>query len=225
VIVVVGALAWRPAEPQGPAGRACGVALAAAGRGARVELVGRVGEDFAGDALMLALTRSGVGHAAVLRDPARATPIVMPAGHDEAELSPLADELPVPRRPAVDAPRLEAADVDLAIRYLGDVGVLVVADDVPPGVLAAAAEAGQFSGSRLVALLDPGSQRAGSLPPDLPPDVTLLVAPDDASGEASGAFESLVGAFAAALDGGAAHAEAFAAATGDAGWEALAAPG
>ena len=45
--------------------------MAAAAPRAAVEIVGRVGDDPDGDALMIALARAGVGHVAVLRDPAR----------------------------------------------------------------------------------------------------------------------------------------------------------
>ncbi len=77
MIVVVGGLAWRDGVPPGPGGRACEVALAAAGAGAAVEVVGRAGDDPAGDALMLALASAGIGHVAVLRDVA-ATPVLSP---------------------------------------------------------------------------------------------------------------------------------------------------
>ena len=70
MIVVVGTPAWRPTEPAAPAGLACGIALAAAAHGAAVELVGRTGDDPAGDALLIALAHAGVGHVARLRDPA-----------------------------------------------------------------------------------------------------------------------------------------------------------
>ncbi len=82
MIVVVGNPVWRAAEPAGPAGRACDIAVEAARRGTSVELVGRTGDDPAGDALLLALGRAGVGHVAMLRDPSRATPIAAPAAED-----------------------------------------------------------------------------------------------------------------------------------------------
>ena len=87
VIVVVGTPAWRAAEPAGPDGRACRVALAAAERGAAVELIGRAGDDPAGDAMLLALARAHVGHVALLRDPARPTPILAAATDDELSVT------------------------------------------------------------------------------------------------------------------------------------------
>jgi hypothetical protein len=224
VIVVVGTPAWRPTEPAGPAGRACAVALAAAAHGARVELVGRAGDDAVGDALLVALSASGVGHAAVLRDPARPTPVVPSPEPGDVATSPLEDDGAAASAGVLDAlatgPRLEAADVALAMRYLDPTGVLVVTDDVPVDALAAAVEAGRFAGMRLVALLAPGARSPGGVPAGLPPDATVLAAPDgDADG---GAFEAMVGAYAAALDLGATPEEAFASATAGAGWEALA---
>ncbi len=228
MIVVVGNLAWRAAPPTAPAGRACGVAVAAARRGARVELVGRAGDDRAGDALLLALATAGVGHAAVLRDPARATMVAEPAtapgdGDDDDAASPLSEAAPaaVPAAGTGLAPTLEGADVALAIRYLDPSGVLVVTDDVPLDVLAAAVEAGRFAGTRLVVLLPAVGCAPGAMPAGLPDDATVLAAPDP-DDEGADAFDALVGAYAAAIDGGASPADAFAAATGDTGWEALA---
>ena len=57
------------------AGLAALTAIELAAKGASVELIGRVGNDAAGDAVVLALGRAGVGHAALLRDAARSTPI------------------------------------------------------------------------------------------------------------------------------------------------------
>ena len=227
MIVVIGSPAWRTAPAPAPAGRACGIALAAAARGARVELVGRVGEDPVGEALLIALANAGVGHAAILRDPTRPTPRLEPAApaeDDEASL--FADPAPVvaPAHGALGGSaglRLDGADIDLAIKYLEPSGVLVVTDDVPPDVLAAAVEAGGYAQMRLVVLLAPGGLGARSLPAGIPADATVLAAPDD--GDDAGAFEALVGAYAAALDGGADPADAFTEAQGATGWEPAAA--
>jgi sugar/nucleoside kinase (ribokinase family) len=219
MIAVVGSLAWRAAAPAGPAGRGCAIALAATARGARVEVVGRAGDDPDGDALMLALARAGVGHAAVLRDPVRSTPVVVPAPDeaDEAALS-VHDRPPGPGAMPAPGPRLDPADVALALRYLDSYAVLVLADDVLRDAVTAAVEAAAFAGARLVVLVAPGEP----VPLDLPPDATVLAAPDGVDAAETGAFEALVGAYAAALDRGATPEEAFSAATGDTGWEALA---
>jgi hypothetical protein len=194
-------------------------------QGARVEVVGRVGEDPAGEALLIALSNAGVGHAAVLRDPTRPTLVLEPPPAAQAEdddASPFAD--PVPAAASSTAalaswagPRLEGADVDLALKYLEPSGVLVVTDDVPSDALAAAVAASGYATLRLVVLLAPGGLAARSLPAGLPADATVLAAPDD--GDDEGAFEALIGAYAAALDGGADPAAAFAAAQGGTGWE------
>jgi sugar/nucleoside kinase (ribokinase family) len=210
MIVVLGSLAWREAPAPTPAGRAPEIAMAAAARGARTEIVGRVGDDRAGDALVIALGVAGVGHAAVLRDPVHATPMLAsPAPDDDPD--PFADELPAP--PATGGgPRLEPADITLGLSYLTSFGVLVVADDVPASALPACVAGAQFSGAHLVVLLPPGRRP----PAALPEDATVLVAPDVAD---DGAFAALVGAYAAAVDAGEEPAAAFRIATGAVGWE------
>ncbi len=184
-----------------------------------------MGEDAAGDSLLLALTRAGVGHAAVLRDPARPTlrvePVAVGAAGDDDLPSPLADpdRVASPSAAASGGPRLEAADIDLAIRYLEPSGVLVVTDDVSSEVLAAAVASSGYAGMPLVVLVSPGALAARTVPAGLPEDATVLAAPEGDGG----AFEALVAAYAAALDGGSDPAAAFAAAQGGTGWEAAAA--
>lgn len=211
MIVVVGAPAWRAAEPSGPAGRACDVAIAAAARGTRVELIGRVGNDPQGDALLAALSQAGVGHAAMLRDPVRATPVMEPPPADESLLGSGGVEVLVI---ADGHPRLEHADVALGLSYVDAYTVVVVSDDVPAMALPAAVEAAAFAGAQLVVLVPPGY-----VAPELvPADATVLAAPDEAD---DGEFAKVVGEYAAGLDRGMRPAEAFAVATGAAGWQAL----
>jgi sugar/nucleoside kinase (ribokinase family) len=194
VIVVVGSLAWRAAEPAGPAGRTCGIALAAAARGATVEVVGRAGDDPAGDALVIDLARAGVGHAAVLRDPARPTPVVTEILADEAA-EPFADE-DAPTAVAVPpGPRLEPADVALGLAYLTSFGVLVVADDAPPDVIPVCIERAAFAGAHLVILVPDGTPP----PDDLPATAMVLAAPADGG---SGAIGRTIGDYAAHVDAG-----------------------
>ena len=220
MIVVLGIPALRLTPSAAPAGRACGIALAAAARGARVELVGRIGEDAAGEALVVALSRAGIGHAALLRDPARPTPVLASVAAQDDDESPFADPVTPSSPVAPGAPRLDGADIDLAIRYLEPSGVLVATDEVPADALASALRAAAYAGLRPVVLVAP-SAVARALPPGLPGDATVLAAPD-ADGDA-GAFEALVGAYAAALDAGASPAEAFESAQGATGWEPAAA--
>ena len=79
MIVVVGSPI---AEPVGPAIRAGGlgadIARRATASGAAVQIVGRVGEDAAGDEVLLSLAAAGIGHVAVLREPGRPTPAAPP---------------------------------------------------------------------------------------------------------------------------------------------------
>jgi sugar/nucleoside kinase (ribokinase family) len=211
MITVVGIPAWREGEPAGPAGRACDIAIAAAARGARVELVGRAGDDPAGDRLLLALARAGVGHAALLRDPSQPTPRIAAPPQPDA-VDPAIDMDVDPEPVADQAPRLEPEDVELGLRYLTDFSVLVVTDDVPRDALAVAVESAAFAGARLVVLVPSGD----SPPEEMPADGTVLAAPDSPD---DGEFGALVGAYAAALDGGMEPADAFRAATGAGGWE------
>jgi hypothetical protein len=215
MIVVVGMPAWRAADPQAPAGRACAIALAAASHGAAVELVGRAGDDPVGDALMIGLSKAGVGHVAMLRDPVRRTPILDLGEPERAVPSVTGDDLPAEAVPALDdAPSLEPADVALGLQYLTTFSVLVVTDDTPQGVLPVALEAASFADAHLVLLL-----AANALPPEgLPSAATVLAAPAD---DPDGAFAGLVGAYAAALDAGVPPAEAFEGALAR-GWETLA---
>jgi hypothetical protein len=212
VIVVVGTPAWREADPSSPVGRACEIGLAAAGRGAAVEIVGRVGDDRAGDSLLIALARAGVGHAAVLRDPVVSTPIMAPS----QDLDPVDDLLAdVPGAAAQDiagGPRLEPADVALGLSYLTAFGVLVVTDDAPAEVVPACVAGAAFTGAHLVILV-PADR---PLPGGLPADAVVLIAPGDPT---DAAFGAVVGSYAAAVDGGEDPALAFRAATRSAGWE------
>jgi hypothetical protein len=135
MIVVVGL----PVYADGPDGEECAgglaveVAAAARRRGGTVELVGKVGNDGAGDAVVVALGRLGIGHAALLRDVARPTP-VLTATQLEESVDSAAEEhaeepqsLLLPVDPAA-RPALEAADVELALRFLPEASVIVLAD-------------------------------------------------------------------------------------------------
>jgi hypothetical protein len=222
MIVVVGVPAWR-SEPAGPAGRAAAVALAAASHGGSVELVGRVGDDDPGDRLLLELSRAGVGHAAVLRDPARATPVLpdlaglAPAAADDAQPSALADDEPSPPGDVLPAgaPILEAGDLSLGLRYITDYDVLVVTDGLAADALPVAIEAASYASAHLVVVIPADMP----LPESIPEEATVLSAPP---GDPGGTFAEIVGAYAAALDRGESPAEAFGSAMGDADWESAA---
>lgn len=167
--------------------RAGRVAAAAATAGATVELVGSVTDDGAGDATITELGRTGIGHAALLR------------------------------MPTTGEPRLDAADIELGMRYVNDCRVLVVADELDGAALAAAVDGATYHRAHLVI--------AGTLPasaaPILPDDATVLAAP----GGDDGAFAELVGRYAAQLDAGRAAADAWHDAIAATGWEEAAAEG
>ena len=186
-------------DPDGvrPAGLAVEIARAAAAAGRGVELVGSIGDDPVGDAVVLGLDRAEVGHAALLRDPAAPTP---GAG----------DRSPAGVRP----PRLERADVELGLGYIVDYEVLVIAEPLPPDVEAAALDAAAFRGASVVAVVAPG----GPVSSRLAGMATVLEAPSGASV----AFAQAVGRFAAGLDAGAEPRDALATAVRATGWEASA---
>lgn len=202
MIVVVGNPIGRAAELGGGVdGTAARAAIAAARAGADVQLVGKTGEDPLGDEVLIALAAAGVGHVAMLRDPDHPTPLTVP--EDEAA-SPAAmlegDDEPgvavVPADPA-RRPALDAADVELALRYLPDQRVIVVAEPQTDAVVAAVAEAADYAGARLVVVASASSQRpAGALVVEAPAD------------DRDGMFGALLGELAVLLDSGASPDEA-----------------
>jgi hypothetical protein len=234
MIVVIGLPAYVESDDEGEAGGlAADVAVAAHGAGSAVELVGKIGDDAAGDAVVLALGRAGVGHAALLRDPGRPTPLLAaepeaePAAAEGAQSGTAEREAterePTDAEPTAPArlyplepderPQLEAGDVALGLQYLNQAAVVVVAEPLAVAALAAVVDGAAFAGAQLVAVVP-----AGAGPADLPPQATVLEAPpaDD------GSFARLVGTFAAGLDRGVPPAEAFAGAVEASGWEPLA---
>jgi sugar/nucleoside kinase (ribokinase family) len=212
VIVVVGSPAGRIVEGRITlAGMAGETARAAAATGAEVQLVGRVGGDPAADALLLALAAAGVGHVAVLRDPARPTPVEGEAvgdGSDDIDPVDTGAEPTAPQNPPIE---LDAGDVDLGLRYLTEFAVLVVAPPATADVLRMAVDGARWASAGLILVVD------AEAPPDLalPPDAIVLEAPED---DPDGAFATVVGRLAAALDGGAAADAAFAQVVESAGW-------
>lgn len=103
---------------------------------------------------------------------------------------------------------LDAADVDLALRYLADVRVVVTVSLDDP-VVVSAAERATWAGASLVAIGGRGSQGDGQAPP-LPEDAIVLEAP---ASDPDGTFAGFVGTLAARLDAGATPADAWAATT------------
>lgn len=206
MIVVIGALGLRGTiDEPAPDGLAPEIAAAAAAAGARVELISKAGDDPAGDAVLIALARAGVGHVATLRDPARLTPV-----------RPLLVEPTDPADPAIDAavdlatndetasspgapasgdpePTLDAADVSLALRYLTDFEVLVAVHPLPE-LLAEAVAAAGWAGARLVVVVAQETDVPAGVPADA---LVVAAATDDAEG-----VGARIGRYAAALSRG-----------------------
>jgi hypothetical protein len=177
------------ASGRGAAGLGVDIALAAATAGARVELVGKVGDDPAGDAIAVELERAGVGHAALLREPAARTPV-----HGVDPVLPLG-----------------LADVELALRYLPDFRVIVAADALPEPVAGAVAEAARYGGAHRVLI-------GGLATEDEGVTQLVAPSPGDGAARNT-AFGAFVGRYASFLDAGNAPADAFATAARDVGWE------
>jgi hypothetical protein len=238
VIVLVGSpVAQRSGNGILAGGLSADIARLAAAAGASVQIVGRVGEDPAGDVVLLALAASDVGHVAVLREPGRPTPIVdPPAGHaagPEASADPdgaalgaavlddvdLTDGDGVAEDGADPGPPLaglsvDADDLELALRYVPDYRVLVVAADLDPAAFESVAAAVAWSGADLVVLLADGPAT-----PTLPDAATVFLRP---ATDPDGAFAAMVAGYAVALDQGDEPGDAFAAAQRSGGWAAVA---
>jgi hypothetical protein len=120
------------------------------------------------------LTEAGIGHVATLRQPA--------------------GSLPAP---------LDAADLQLALRYLSDVSTVVVVGLHDAGSFAVAADAAGWGQGALVVVVPAGS----AAPTGLPETSVVIEAP---SSDPDGAFGTVVGTFAAGLDSGIDPAVAFA---------------
>ena len=218
MIVVVGSPVGRLAGGLIVAGgTASRVALAAAAAGRSVQLVGKTGDDPTADGVLLDLARGGVGHVALLRDPARATPLETPTDLDVGpdDLADPDTTAPVAAGLSVDVPAagptLEGADVDLGLRYLTEFAVVVLAEPATTDVVGIAAEAARWSEARLILAVRAGE----SVPDDLPADAIVFEAPED---DPDGVFATLVGGFAAALDDGTEPGEAFRASIASDGW-------
>ena len=219
MIVVVGSPAGRQSV-RGiiAAGVAATIARVAAAAGAEVQLVGKVGEGAVGDAVLLSLAHEKVGHVAVLRDASAAAPLKSDGMESEAVLDPIdgdsgAAESSDAQAAAPAGSFLDSGDLQLALRYLPDYRVVVVADPLDEAAMSTVVAAGRWAGAQLIVVV-----AAGSTAPGAPDDATVLESP---AAEADGAFAAVVGAYAAALDRGASPAEAFAMASAESGWAAV----
>jgi hypothetical protein len=146
VIVVVGRPGAR-IDAEGtfvPAGVAAEAAMAIAAAGSEVEVVGSIGDDDAGDAVAVALSRAGVRHTAMLRDPAGTTLLTAAA-------------------PTATPPRLDARDLDLGLRYIPDCRVIILAEPLPAEAERVAIDAAAYHGATLVALVPSGGTVSAEL--------------------------------------------------------------
>ena len=197
-----------------PDGLANHIAAAAVTAGASVELVAKIGDDPAGDALLVALARAGIGHVAVLRDAVHRTPRHPAVDAADIDIEAAIDgdpdaDIGAPAAPAESAdapPTLDAADVDLALRYLTDYRVLVVVHAAEE-VVATAVAAADWAAAHLVVVTDPDQ----SAPDTLPAGSLALAAADEADDVS--ALGARLGQYAAAVDGGISPATAYPALT------------
>lgn len=179
MIVVVGLPRLGGSQPPRATGLAAEIARRAAGAGAGVQLMGKVGDDPEGDIALLDLAGAGVAHPAMLRDHARRTPLA--TGRGAADRGP--------------APTLEPADLELGLRYVPDFRVLVVAVPDMPALVGVAAEAASFAGAHLIVITNDGAHVE-----TLPERSTVLTAPRGEAGKS--ALAGLVATYAVALDAG-----------------------
>jgi hypothetical protein len=221
VIVVIGSpLARVTAEETVAAGLAAAVARIAAAAGAQVELIGRVGDDPSGDAAVLDLAATGVGHVALLRTAGAATPVeTEPRAAGAVEPEPDSalttavdadDATELKPRTLADGLAIDAGDLELGLRYVPDYRVIVVAALLDQAGWRTVIDAVGWSGAALIATVP-----ADGTVPELPADGTVFERPDDG---ADGAFAGVVGRYAAALDAGREPAAAFASATAGDNW-------
>jgi hypothetical protein len=177
-------------------GLAAGVALAVAASGVHVELVGSIGDDVEGDAVAVALGQAGVGHAALLRDPAARTP----------------------RRLA----RLDAGDVGLGLRYVPACHVLVVAATLESAAWAAAMEGAAYHGASVIAVVGSADEVTEELTGAIvliAPDADEPVDGADEERPGASAFEAFVAGCAVRIARGVAPEVALAEAVAAGAWE------
>lgn len=217
MIVVVGPPFFRATTSGAAAdGLSVRIALVAASNGRSVQMVGNAGEDAEGDAVVLALAQGGVGHVALRRDAGISTPMAPEPEDRDSEgpddLSSLGTDPRRPRQPASLGFSLDAADVELALRYLTTFSVIVLSLPADTEMARVVTAAAGWADARLIVVVGSGEP----VPDGLPPDAIVLEAPDE---DPDGVFAELVGAFAAALDDGGDPAAAFEASMAEAGWQ------
>jgi hypothetical protein len=196
MIVVIGSIRLRGSGADADAaGLTSAIAIGAAAADGHVEVITRLGDDPAGDAVLLALARHRVGHVAVLRDAGSATEVMADADDEPAPPDSTDERVETPRGWV-----LEPADANLALRYLPEMGV-IVAVHVDAAVLAEAVAAASWADTSLIVVVPP----AAGVPSGLPDDAVTLEL-DDSDASSAGAA---IGRYAAALDRGDAARDAY----------------
>jgi len=140
---------------QAPGGKGANQAVAAARLGARVALVGRIGNDARGDSVVEALLTEGVAVDHIVRDPSAPTGVALcqVGGNGEKQILSAAGA----------NSRLSVDDVRAARDALTSTAVVLVSLGVPTDCIAEAIELGKAGGARVV--LDPSPPLA--MRPDL----------------------------------------------------------
>lgn len=220
VIVVVGSpVAVRTGKRIRPAGRSVAVAQAIRQAGGEPQLVGKIADDLAGDAIVIDLGRRGIGHAALARAESGLTPSATTTARDGDDTSADAELLAGEGEETTTAPPgtsqlpdgipLEAADLKLALGYLPEIGAIVVAAPLTEEAAKVVADAAAYHEVPLVVLVEPDRR----VPPAFA-NAVVLEAP-----EAEDSFDRLVGAFAIRLERGDDAREALRDAVAVGGWE------
>ena len=108
------------------------VARALVRGGERVELIGRIGADRIGEELTLSLARDGIGHVALLRDAALATPVGAAARGIE----------------------LDRGDAQLGLRYLTSFSAVLLIDPANVTLVQGVTEESAYGGAHLIVVGD-----------------------------------------------------------------------
>ena len=108
------------------------VARALVRGGERVEMIGRIGADRIGEELTLSLARDGIGHVALLRDAALATPVGTSAR-------------------GID---LDRGDAQLGLRYLTSFSAVLLIDPASTALVQSVTEESAYGGAHLIVVGD-----------------------------------------------------------------------
>jgi ribokinase len=146
----------------GLGGKGANQAVAASRLGARVAMVGRVGTDAAGDAMLAGLAAAGVDAAGVARDSSLGSGLAVITVDDRAENA-------IVVSPGANS-SLGPSDIESARVAIGSSAVLLAQLEVP---VAAVERAADLAGGRVI--LNPAPAPAKPLPVELLADVDVLV--------------------------------------------------